>query len=250
MSKKISVHFGINKFDPKYYGSGHDLSGCVNDSSTMAHIASESSFKSTIYTNEICTKAKLIERLTSAANELQVGDTFLFSQSSHGTYQQIGKERHTGLCMYDQIIWDSEFKSLLAKFKKGVLVVLFADACFSEDNFKWIQTPDGKTKFFDSTNLLKKGSTTVHYEKSKDIVCNVISYSSSNMYQPSYDMGVEGGLFTVCIKKIWGIIKNLNYYKTYLEIQKEMASTGYPQTPIFSVVNGNEEATTYKTFLK
>lgn len=29
--KKISVHFGINEYDPQYYGKTPNLNGCVND---------------------------------------------------------------------------------------------------------------------------------------------------------------------------------------------------------------------------
>lgn len=48
---------------------------------------------------------------------------------------------------------------------------------------------------------------------------------------------------------IFETYKNDNYYKFYIALQREIANSGYPQTPIFSVLNGDKERTTFNKFL-
>lgn len=244
--KKVSLHFGLNKFS-SFYGATPSLKGCVNDSIFMEEICKKNGFKTERYNDKSCTKALFKSKLQELSKTLVAGDMFCFSISSHGTYLDQGGKRLTGLCMFDKIQWDHETKALLAEFKPGVIIIWFSDTCFAEDNFRFIERPDGTVKFIDSENLLKKENLTVRYVKSKDIVANMITYSSSNMWQPSYDLG-KYGLFT---KSLMESLKTpgLNYYKQFLKVSEVVAKTGYPQTPIFAVVNGDKEATTYRKFL-
>lgn len=250
MGKKISVHFGINEFDPKYYGSKCELGGCINDSKYMKQEAIKQGFTATLYTNEACTKAKYIQRLTEAANELVEGDIFLYSQSSHGTFKVIGGERHTGLCMYDSITWDQETKQLLSKFKKGVLIIFISDSCFAQGNYRSIsiqgENKEGtKVRYIDSKNI---PMDVIYNKKNIDFKANIIAYGSSNQFQSSLDLG-DMGLFTAKLKEVTGKGELLNYFQVFRRVEKAIADAGYQQSPVFQVENGADTATTYKQFL-
>lgn len=245
---KLSVHFGINKYDPSYYAGTPNLSGCVNDATFMQSLCKSNGFKTVYAKDNQCTKDTFIKNVKFAIDKLKAGDIFCFTQSSHGTYTIKNGKRITGICMYDQIMWDYEIGNLLAEFKPGVLIIWITDSCFAEDNFKFLMSLPGQIKFLNSTEILKKNNTVINDEKSNKILASVINFASSNSFQPSYDLGANG-LFTASLRDAIKVDPNFNYYKLYLQIVKEMATSGYPQTPVLGIVNGDDKATTYNKFL-
>lgn len=257
--RKISVHFGINKFSPSYYGEGNDLRGCENDAKYMEKIARQKQFETHLYLSEKATYNVFIDHFNRAAEELQSGDIFFFSSSCHGTYNDEGHERKTALCLYDRIVWDAETKQLLMKFKKGVLIIWMTDCCHSRDNFKTLKRhiipSGGNIKFLDFSNI-KQAVSEPEETKNLDFKCNIIAYSSSTEQQVSYDLEslVDGrpmGLYTAAFEKLFLDPKNktLSYYQTYKKLFDIMSKQGYPQTPKLQTVNGYKEKIAHRQFL-
>lgn len=255
--RKLSLHLGINKFSPDYYGDGNDLRGCENDAKFLKSFSDSKGFKSDIYLSKEATYDLYIRKMNEAANELESGDIFFFTASCHGTYKDEANERKTALCLYDRIVWDDETKNLLAKFKKGVLVVWMTDCCHSRDNFKSLARDinNGRIRslnFDDIRQTVEEPEITKHL----DLKCNIIAYSSSTEQQVSYDLkslidNRPMGLFTASLEKILSEQKNrnLSFYLMYKRITETVQKQNYPQTPKLQVVNGHRERLLHKTFL-
>lgn len=262
--KKIALNMGIKHFDPKYYGEGNDLNGCENDILYLEQVAKKKGFETHTFLSKQATYKTYVEFLTKMGDELVAGDTFLFTASCHGTFQdysQAGEEkRRTALCLYDRIVWDYETKNLLMRFKEGVTVVWIVDCCHSRDNFKSFVIPQmvGKAKALDFSNILKAKEMEMpeQFNEKSDLKCNVIAFASSTEYQVSYDLESfvdhrPMGLFTASLEQILLTPSNykLNYYQIYKKIVEQTAKAGYPQTPKLQVVNGHKDKITYKEFL-
>lgn len=268
--KKVSLHFGINKFSPEYYGSGNDLRGCENDIIFMEKLAREKSFETNVFLSQQATYQVYVDFLTRLSQELESGDTFFFNISCHGTFEDYeggGKEkRRTALCLYDRIVWDYETKEMLKNFKEGVNIVWVSDCCHARDNFKSVDldgiSDDAKVRSLDFSDILKVAGFKKELElptnliEESDLACNIIAYSSSTEFQVSYDLKSfvdkrPMGLFTASLEKVLSNESNkaLNYYQIYKRIHEQVSKSGYPQTPNFQVVNGHKEKNTYKEFL-
>lgn len=258
--KKISLHFGVNHFDVNYYGEGNDLQGCENDAIFMEKVASERGFQTNLFLSKDATYKTYVDFMNKMALELQSGDIFLFSGSFHGTYSENGatakEKRKTAICLHDKIVWDSETKKILTRFKPGVTVVWMIDCCHSRDNFKSLGNPHtGKARFLPFEKILKS----IHLpEETKSTIlrCNIVAYSSSTEFQVSYDLQSfidkrPMGLFTASLEKVWSKAenKNLNYVQFYDKLTETVEKKGYPQTPKLQIVNGAKEKITRKQFL-
>lgn len=243
---KYAINYGLNNFDPEVY-PGATLQGCVPDSVDMYDISVDAGYKATRINDDKATSADFRSKMAYFAKILKNGDSLLISFSGHGTFDESNKERITGLCFYDRVVWDFETKQMLKAFKKGVNIIWVTDSCFSQDNFKFanLNEQHGKPKFFLFDKVAQFAPKLTEITNSKDIQCNIVAYLSSNQYQPSYDMGANG-VFTKAFKENYWKKKAGNFYKLYLGIQKSIGLSGYPQTPVFQVVNGNEIKITYK----
>lgn len=257
--RKVALHFGIKNFSPEYYGEGNDLRGCENDAKYMNDIAKEKGFETNLFLSKNATYQTYLEHFRRATEELQSGDIFYFFASCHGTYNDERNERRTALCLYDNIVWDSETKNLLTQFKKGVLVVWMTDCCHSRDNFKTLKRhiipSQNNIKFLDFSNI-KQSVSDPEETKNLDFKCNIIAYSSSTEQQVSYDLAslVDNrpmGLYTAAFEKLFldPKNKNLSYYQTYKKLFEIMSKQGYPQTPKLQTVNGYKEKITHRQFL-
>ncbi len=128
---KRSVSFGLNSLNAdSYQGWPGFLSGCWNDADKMASLLATAGYEARGFFDADCTLGKLRTELTIAAAQTEPGDTFVFSNSGHGT-QSLGPwfTSEEGMAMYDGIIGDSEFRQLLSQFKPGVNVVACLDVC-------------------------------------------------------------------------------------------------------------------------
>ncbi len=250
--KKLALNIGINVYSPAIYGTGSNLKGCLNDCTYMNSLAKDNGFTSTTLKDKSATKSALLSWIRNAVSETNSGDFIYMSQSSHGTRTTMKGKEVNGICMYDGILWDFELKAELIKIKKGVNVIWATDTCFSENNFRFAFAPEGQIKYLDYGAL--KGITlpkSVQWVGVDDFKCNFIQYASSTAFQVSYDLG-SGGLFTESLKKAVRINPAGNYYKIFQETEKAMATSGYPQTPRFIVINGNDvlpKGLTYNKFL-
>lgn len=128
---KKSLHFGMNRVDPAAYGGwpGY-LNACWHDAARTAALMATAGYSATGCFDEDCTLERVRLEFANAAAEMVSGDTFLFSNSGHGS-QNPGPwlTNNEGLCLYNGILTDSEFRHLLAQFKAGVNVVAILDVC-------------------------------------------------------------------------------------------------------------------------
>lgn len=267
--KKISLHFGICRFDENYYGPGNNLRGCENDAKYAESLAKKKGFETHLFLSEQATYNVYVEFLKKMAAELVAGDTFFFSISCHGTYQEYmerGEEkRKTALCLHDRIVWDYETKQLLMQFQPGVKIIWMADCCHARDNFKSLNGSGllkGTAKFLDFSNIrqetlsVKQASEEEQVEEQSDLKCTIIAYSSSTEQQVSYDLEsfVDGrplGLFTASMEKVLLSPSNqkLSYFQLYKKISQQIVKADYPQTPKLQTVNGRQDNLVHREFL-
>ena len=244
---KVSINIGINRFDENVFPNAN-LSGCVGDSLNMSSIAKKAGFTPTLINDEKATIKEFVKQMKQYAKSMTEGDSLMLSFSGHGTYDDSSGTRITGLCFHDGIFWDFQIKKLLMKFKAGVSIIWITDSCFSEDNFKFASPSltNGKAKFILFEKIRQLSPPTTEIITLKEISANIVAYTSSNQYQPSYDTE-EGGVFTKAFIKAFNSDNYSNFYKLYLKTQKNVAQSGYPQTPMFQVVNGQLIKITYRT---
>ncbi|WP_250865654.1 caspase family protein [Caballeronia sp. INSB1] len=138
MATGRAVCIGLNGVDPdRYNGWGGPLNACEADAQSMSDIAKASGFASveTILTKS-ATRDAVLSRLEDAAERSEPGDLFMLTVSSHGgQLPDLNGDEDDGLdetwCLYDGELVDDETYTALGKFKSGVRILLFVDACHS-----------------------------------------------------------------------------------------------------------------------
>lgn len=132
-----SLHLGLNTVSPKAYGGwSGELAACEFDAHDMAAIAKSRGMKSTVLLTKQATRAKTLAALRSAARTLKTGDLFFLSYSGHGgqvkdvTGDEPDKQDETW-CLYDGQLIDDELYLELARFAKGVRILVLSDSCHS-----------------------------------------------------------------------------------------------------------------------
>lgn len=128
---KRSVSFGLNQVNPEaYQGWPGYLNGCWNDADKTVALLATAGYESRGFFDADCTRDNLRNEFINTSAMMDVGDTFVFSNSGHGT-QDLGVWFTTeeGMAMSDGILGDSEFRQLMAGFKPGVNVVAILDVC-------------------------------------------------------------------------------------------------------------------------
>lgn len=240
--KKISIHVGINKYDREYYGGNIDLQQCVNDAENFYDFIEGRGFQPVLITNQGATVEKFTDLMTDAAKTLKKGDILFLTDSSHGTYDDNiagGKvKRQTAICLHDGIFWDYEMRELLKKFKAGVKVIWLSDCCFAESNWRFIRDSQPYNNALARYTPKPKGAVAVPTQGDKrSIRCNLFTYSSSNIYQVSYE-DENGGVFT------WSVLQALkkepaaSYYQLWKR-SSEIIAPLYPQSPVFENVRSS-----------
>ena len=138
MTRRRSLHIGLNRVDPDQYG-GWDgaLSGCVNDAHAMRDVASGRGFEPEVLIDDAATIAAVRDRLNAAAIQLEAGDFFFLTYSGHGGQitDRTGDEPDSldeTWCLYDTELVDDSLFGALCTFKRGVRVFVMSDSCHSE----------------------------------------------------------------------------------------------------------------------
>jgi len=246
---KVSHHIGVNKYNPKFYKKIKDLPGCVNDAKYMNDLATANGYHSSMVINASAISNFFIDYLTSLSTDLVPGDNLLISFSGHGTKAEFDDKLCNGLCFYDRVVWDFEIKEIFSKFRNGVNLIWITDCCYAEDNFRFVFRQEGEIKYLNPDQFVNfTAPKNDKWQNVFDIKCNLIQYASSSQYQVSYDLG-RNGLFTEALRMAVRENPTGNYYKIFQLIERNIAKTGYPQTPKFIVLNGNDIKLTYRTFL-
>jgi len=165
MSKGISLSVGLNGLNAIHY-AGWDgaLNACEADATDMKAIADASGFASTLLLTSDATRDRTISIFKDAAQELAMGDLFMFTYSGHGgQVKDVSGDEEDGsdetLCLYDGQLLDDEVNSLFAEFNQGVRILVLSDSCHSGTVTREAAVKDfGIKSFFkgsDKDNLLR-----------------------------------------------------------------------------------------------
>ncbi|WP_319457605.1 MULTISPECIES: caspase family protein [unclassified Mycobacterium] len=253
MSRRRSLHIGLNRVDPAQYG-GWDgaLSGCVNDANAMRDVAVGRGFTPALLIDEHATIAAVRDRLDAAAAELDADDFFFLTYSGHGgqVADLTGDERDSfdeTWCLYDTELVDDSLFGALCTFKRGVRVFVMSDSCHSETvtrgrrpRSRAAERPGHKAK------LAPLEATAAEFAKNRDVYAaqstwwepqplvpkdadaNVVLISGCQDQQTSMD-GPVNGAFTTAFLQVW----TSDYRKSYQELRNDIVAAvdNADQTP-------------------
>ncbi|MBQ9726754.1 MAG: caspase family protein [Kiritimatiellae bacterium] len=139
----VAVCVGVNEYDTDFVPRDNWLRGCVADAGNLWTNLTErggwTPENASLLLNGTATKAAIRAAITNAAAAAAPGDVFVYTHSSHGWSLEDENDEYTvdtGLCAYDEDYADYELAADLAKFRSGVRVVVFVDACHSGGLFK------------------------------------------------------------------------------------------------------------------
>jgi hypothetical protein len=223
--QKLSIHIGINQYDRSVYGDA-DLAQCVRDAKSMYDLAENIGFSPILLTDFNATWNSYFDLMRECADKLKAGDVLLITQSSHGTYWDTNKRRSTGLCMFDQVLWDFEQIQIWKWFAPGVRILRVVDCCFAESNFR-------------KTGLLGRARTTTLKESPnikptagslRSAKATIISLASSSVKEVSWE-NEGGGVFTQVFEQAFQATAVPSYKYVLQACRNLLDAWGYPQTP-------------------
>ena len=137
MPKGVSLHIGLNRVDPTHYnGWSGDLAGCEFDAQDMQRVATSRGFEAKILLTKDATAKHVIAGIEEAAKQLEQGDIFFLTNSSHGgqvpdTHHEEEDAKDETWVLYDRQLVDDELFALWGKFKPGVRIIVLSDSCHS-----------------------------------------------------------------------------------------------------------------------
>ena len=262
MTKRRSLHIGLNFVDPKKYG-GWDgmLAGCVNDANAMQEVAVSRGFEPQMLLNEQATTEAVRAHLDEAAGQLGENDFFFLTYSGHGgQVPDQGNDESDRLdetwCLYDTELVDDSLYGALCTFATGVRIFVMSDSCHSEtvtreivrqrdqlrEKVQQAPGPNAKRAPLSVTEAEFKANKAAYDAQTKwweprsrptDAKAKVVLISGCQDDQTSAD-GAVNGAFTEAFLKVW---KNGNYRRSYSDLRNDVvkAISGSDQTPgIFS----------------
>ena len=136
--RALSLHIGLNEFDPAHYGEPGTLAGCENDARDMAALAKKEGFKPIVppLLTAKATAANVVNAIKKAAATLGTGDTLFLTYAGHGaqipdTNGDEMDQMDETWCLYDRMLIDDELAALWASFRPGVRIIMLSDSCHS-----------------------------------------------------------------------------------------------------------------------
>lgn len=168
-----ALSVGIDRYRAGYASS---LGSCVNDARGFrTRLLKDStrwkSYRINTLVNSSATESNIKRRLRLRASQLRRGDIFVYFHSSHGGRYSGAR---TYLCSYSSDFTDRELAIELARFRRGVRIIVVLDACYSGGMFK-----DGTTEdwpFADNVMLAFRD------EKSKSGISKSADLDKLNSY--------------------------------------------------------------------
>ena len=235
LAKGRSLHLGLNGVDPAHY-AGWDgaLAACEADAEDMETVAKSLGYQTTKLLTAAATRDAVIAAIVAAADELESGDIFLMTVSSHGgQVPDFNNDEDDGLdetlCLYDAQLIDDELWTLWSKFRAGVRILQIADCCHSGSNFRAALTDQigtarkaelGVPRFMPrmvaaktarnnlafyrkiSDDLASQVSGSVTREMALPVAASLQAISGCQDNQLSYD-GLLNGKFTGTLLEVW-----------------------------------------------
>jgi metacaspase-1 len=256
---------GIND----YPYDGNDLNGCVNDAHAWAEtLTTRFGFPAVdvkLMTDAECTKAKTLRALGDLLAGAQSGDTLVFTNSSHGSYDAdtSGDEETYDevICPYDisdnQIV-DDELRELFTGLKAGVALTVILDNCFSGTATRvalgeivpGFRTPDDRRVRFLSPALrgmkvlnnpwTAKPKSRQRYPESK---MKEVLLSGCTDKEYSYDALIGGKYHGAMTYYATEAIRRSSKPLTYVQLHQRLSSliTDYPQHPQLEGKTANKQ---------
>ena len=135
MARGMSLHVGLNTVDPNHYDGWDALAACEFDANDMESLAQSRGFETTKLLTGEATADAVLERIDSAAGELESGDIFFITYSGHGGQvpdgddEEIDSSDETWVA-YDRQIVDDELYALWGSSSR-VRIVVLSDSCHS-----------------------------------------------------------------------------------------------------------------------
>ena len=259
MTKRRSLHIGLNVVDPNQYG-GWDgaLAGCVNDANAMQEVAVSRGFEPQMLLNADATAEAVRAHLDAAATELGEGDFLFLTYSGHGG--QVPDENNDEpdhldetWCLYDTELVDDSLYGALCTFAAGVRIFVMSDSCHSETVTRSIVRqrdigreranrapgPNSKQAPLEVTEAEFKANKADYEAQTKwweprsrpaDAKAKVVLISGCRDDQTSLD-GANNGAFTEAFLHVWDDGK---YRRSYSELRNDVVaqiSSHSDQTP-------------------
>jgi hypothetical protein len=136
-AKGRALTIGLNSVSPASYGGwSGNLVACEPDAEDMTRIGKANGFKVTMLLTKAATRARVAQEIKSAAAALKPGDAFFLTYSGHGgqlpdkNADEVDALDETW-CLFDGEQVDDELYLMLAKFAKGVRIIVLSDSCHS-----------------------------------------------------------------------------------------------------------------------
>src|SRR4051812_36982673 len=140
MPHGYSLHVGLNSVDPIHYqGWDGQLRACEFDAKDMQALLKANGFDTSLLLTKQATADVVLNKLKHIASIMKAGDTFIFTNSSHGgQVPDVSNDEADGMdetiCMFDREIIDDELGFIWALFPAGSRVGFFSDSCHSGTN--------------------------------------------------------------------------------------------------------------------
>jgi hypothetical protein len=206
----------------------------------------------------VSTRNKVIDQIRKTADDLQSGDIFLMSCSSHGGQvpdfngDEADDAADETLCLYDGQLLDDELYELWSKFRAGVRVLVISDSCHSGSVVKAIlpgtvvsavdpmaramppavaaRTFRQNRSFYTGLGRSMTGAEALSVTRAQDspISCSVRLISGCQDNQESLD-GIGNGAFTAALINVWNHGQfNRDYAAFHKAIQMQLPKTQSP----------------------
>jgi metacaspase-1 len=256
---KKALCVGTNHYDIP----GAELRGCVRDAQDWAALFIDHydfpRANVRLLTDQQATKRQTFDALKSLLAGSTKGDTLVYTNSSHGTYDadisQDEPDRYDeAICPYDvreSLLTDDELRDLFAGIPKGVKATIISDSCFSgtvsrvvvAENFPgWLALADDRRVKFLHPALRGQPTLANPWAATRTAALKYpqssmthLLISGSTHLEYSYDAMIAGGYHGACTYFLIRAIEQAHYRLTYRQlitaVNSLLKQTGYPQHP-------------------
>lgn len=203
MAKAHALLVGLKSVDPNAYygwdGTG-GCWGCELDVENVERILKPFGYQIKTLKTAEATRDRILSSLYRAADLMVPNDIYVFYYSGHGGQQpDINGDELDGkdetLVAYDREVIDDKIHQALAKFRKGVRIVMISDSCNSGSNYRGMMTVNVREDSIfrpvarRSTDKIKIEAQLIHLGGCRD------GFTSAG-YQ-------GGGAFTMALCEAW-----------------------------------------------
>jgi metacaspase-1 len=264
-AKGHSLHLGLNRIDPVFYGSDFPLLGCHNDAHAMHDLAGMRGFaKRTVLLDDKATRGALIDHVLDAAKVLKAGDMFLLTYAGHGNVcpdidGDEDDDEDSTWCLYDGEFIDDEFLQLWTQFAEGVRIFMISDSCHSGTVLRagpgdapptmlWRQLPPAGRAHVETHRrprepLRRSDGSAVIAEPSVLCMVRLFAACSDNQKAGDGEGPSANGVFTAALLESLGGMRGRTTYRgLFSSIMRRMPPIQTPEHTRFGNWDGSYDA--------